>query len=105
MKNAFFQKFAAGFKKIVLIGSDSPDLPLTILGKSFLFLENQDGPVIGPALNGGYYLIGFCKENFCPDTFSGIAWSTSSVLEKTIDILSSFNYVTSMLPVWRDVDT
>lgn len=105
MKNAFLQEFTAGFEKVVLIGSDCPDLPLHILEKSFHYLENQYQPVIGPALDGGYYLIGFCKKNFCPDVFSDIAWSTSSVLERTMDIFNSRNYKANVLPVWRDVDT
>ncbi|MEN6621869.1 MAG: TIGR04282 family arsenosugar biosynthesis glycosyltransferase [Smithella sp.] len=105
MKNAFLQEFNAGCENVVLIGSDCPDLPVHILEKSFLCLENQGLPVIGPALDGGYYLIGFHKNNFCSDVFSGIQWSTSSVLERTMDILRTRNYKTEMLPIWRDVDT
>lgn len=105
MKNAFLREFAAGFEKVVLIGSDCPDLPVHIIEKSFQYLENNGFPVIGPAVDGGYYLIGFRKDNFCPDVFSGITWSTSSVLEKTMDILLSYNHNTEFLPAWRDIDT
>lgn len=69
MKNAFLQEFAAGFQMVVLIGSDCPDLPVDIIAESFRVLENKTGSVIGPAADGGYYLIGFRKDTFCPEIF------------------------------------
>ena len=104
MKNAFLQEFAAGFKDVVLIGSDCPDLPLDIIEESFNALENHSGSVIGPAADGGYYLIGFLKDAFCPDIFSGIEWSSSSVFEKTMNILRSKEHQLHILPQWRDLD-
>jgi len=104
MKNAFLQEFTAGFGQVVLIGSDCPDLPAIIIEESFRALESKPCSVIGPAADGGYYLIGFCKDAFCPEIFSGMEWSTASVLEKTMTILHSSKYYCTVLPPWKDID-
>lgn len=104
MKNAFLQEFAAGFDKVVLIGSDCPDLPADIVEESFRALENKTGSVIGPSVDGGYYLIGFRKDDFCPEIFSGVEWGNASVLEKTMTILHSKKHQPAILPLWRDID-
>lgn len=104
MKNAFLQEFAAGFAKVVLIGSDCPDLPANIIEESFLVLENEAGCTIGPSADGGYYLIGFSKEAFCPVIFSGMEWGSASILEKTMTVLRSREYQPAILSRWRDVD-
>lgn len=104
MKNAFVREFKAGFKSVVLIGSDCPDLPAEIIEESFNVLENNSGTAIGPSPDGGYYLIGFCKDAFCPDIFSDLEWGNSSVLEKTKDILRSNGLLFNLMPQWRDID-
>jgi rSAM/selenodomain-associated transferase 1 len=104
MKNAFLQEFAAGFAKVVLIGSDCPDLPADIIAESFRALENKKGSVIGPAADGGYYLVGFHKDAFCPEIFAGPEWGSASVLEKTMNILRSREHQPAILPLWRDID-
>jgi uncharacterized protein len=104
MKNAFLREFAAGFGNVVLIGSDCPDLPAIIIEESFRALENKTDSVIGPSADGGYYLIGFRKDTFCPEVFSGVPWSTVSVLEKTMTVLRSSQQHCTILPVWRDID-
>lgn len=105
MKNAFLREFTAGFEQVVLIGSDCPDLPLDIIDESFRTLESKSDTVIGPSMDGGYYLIGFRKDAFCPDIFSGPQWGNSSVLKKTKNILHSQGKQISILPLWRDTDT
>jgi uncharacterized protein len=105
MNNAFLQEFAADFDKVVLMGSDCPDLPLAIIEESFRALERESTTVIGPSIDGGYYLIGFQKNAFCSDIFSGLEWGNSSVLEKTMNILRSQGKQLNMLPIWRDIDT
>lgn len=105
MKNAFMQEFAAGFKRVVLIGSDFPDFPLEIILESFKALENRSDTVIGPATDGGYYLIGFRQDAFCAEIFSGMDWGSASVLEKTMNILRSREHPPAVLPKWRDIDT
>ena len=104
MKNAFEKCFAEGFDKVILIGSDCPDLPQEIIDESFSALTSCDA-VIGPSLDGGYYLIGFQAVTFLPDLFSGIAWSTEDVLKSSRAILDKKGLRVFMLPPWRDIDT
>ena len=104
MKNAFINIFQDGFSKAVLIGSDLPDLPGDFIKQSFEKLSSNDS-VIGPAGDGGYYLIGFSKNSFLPEVFDNINWSTDSVYENTRNILSQHNRKTAVLPKWHDVDT
>jgi len=104
MKNAFLQAFSDGFDKVVLIGSDIPDLPAEYLELAFKALETN-GVVVGPSSDGGYYLIGFAKEAFLPDVFEGITWSSADVFEQTLNILKKHKQRVYLLPQWHDVDT
>ena len=104
LKNAFDGAFKKQFSKVVVIGSDSPDLPAHYLTESFEALEAHD-TVIGPANDGGYYLIGFSKEGFIPEVFDNISWSTDSVFEQSISILKQYRRKVYHLPLWHDVDT
>jgi rSAM/selenodomain-associated transferase 1 len=105
MKNAFADCFSEGFKSIVLIGSDFPDLPLKIIEDAFAALDSPSDAVIGPAADGGYYLIGLKTETFLPDIFSGLPWSTASVFSETLKILQACGQRTKILQEWHDVDT
>jgi len=105
MKNAFADCFSEGFKSAVLIGSDFPDLPLKIIEDAFAVLDSPSDAVIGPAADGGYYLIGMKTETFLPDIFSGLPWSTAYVFSETLKILQACGQRTEILPEWRDVDT
>jgi rSAM/selenodomain-associated transferase 1 len=89
--------------KVILMGSDCPDINATILQQASAQLDEADC-VIGPAVDGGYYLIGF---SVMPDKriFSGISWSTSSVYSDTIKKLAEAGYSLGVLPVLSDVDT
>ena len=104
MKDAFEKCFAEGFDKAILIGSDCPDLPREIIDKGFAALTSRDA-VIGPSLDGGYYLIGFHAATFLPELFTGIPWSTGAVLKSTRAILDKKGLSVSLLPPWRDIDT
>ena len=103
MKHAFIRCFSEGFCSVVVIGSDSPDLPARIIEMAFLALEDHDA-VIGPSADGGYYLIGFTRETFHPDVFSGLAWGTETIYQETLDILHKAGSLAHILPVWQDVD-
>ena len=105
MKNAFADCFAEGFDSAVLIGSDFPDLPRKIIDDAFGALEGAGDAVIGPAADGGYYLIGLKNEKMLPDIFSGLNWSAASVFSDTVKILEARGKSTGILPLWRDVDT
>jgi rSAM/selenodomain-associated transferase 1 len=104
MKNALIQAFDQGFRRAVIIGSDSPDLHGNLIHEAFSFLRTHDA-VIGPSLDGGYYLIGFNSGLFFPKAFDGIKWSTDTVFRDTISILEKARFRIHKLPEWRDVDT
>jgi len=96
--------FSIGFRRVLLIGSDIPDLPEEIIGNAFRFLNTFDC-VIGPSLDGGYYLIGFRRDSLLPEAFRGIQWGTDIVLKKTTDILRIHHVSVHLLQTWRDIDT
>ena len=102
MINAFKDHFKKGYKEIVLIGSDSPTMPIEYIKEAFLKLKKND-VVIGPSCDRGYYLVG-AKKIF-PQIFQGIPWDTDEVLDKTLEKLGSADIRFSMLPFWYDVDT
>lgn len=104
MKNAFLQSFSEGFEKTIIIGSDLPDIKNSIIDEAFSSLESNDA-VIGPAFDGGYYLIGLKSSITMPDIFSGIRWSTNSVFRETINILKSSRLKVHILQELRDIDT
>jgi len=102
MKNGFSDAFASGFKRVVLVGSDIPDLPLEFIQEAFIALQKEEA-VIGPSYDGGYYLIGFRDAGFSPEVFKDIPWSTERVFEKTVKLLGRKKV--HFLPKCRDIDT
>ena len=104
MKNGFAEAISMNFKRVVLIGSDIPDLPLQFIEEAFSSLLGKDA-VIGPSVDGGYYLIGFRNETFSPRVFEGIQWSTESVFEKTSKVLKQEGRTVHILQRLRDIDT
>jgi hypothetical protein len=104
MADAFVQSFSEGLEKVILIGSDIPDLTEAVIDEAFESLQRNDA-VIGPASDGGYYLIGFNKGTFLPDIFAGVPWSTGSVFRQTMKVLQEEGCNVHILPEWRDIDT
>lgn len=104
MKNAFVHAFSKGDDKALLIGSDIPDLERSIIDEAFESLDTFEA-AIGPAFDGGYYLIGFTKDTFLSDVFESVSWSSDSVFGKTMDIFAKKGRNVHILPEWRDVDT
>ena len=104
MKNGMVDSFTQGFDPVIVIGSDIPDLPVAYIRESFAALETYDS-VIGPAFDGGYYLIGFKQESFLPEAFQGIEWGTGTVLSRTLDIFRDNQRTAYLLPPLRDIDT
>lgn len=102
MKNAFDQAFALGAKKAVIIGSDCPELSSKIIEDAFLLLDYND-VCIGPAKDGGYYLLGM-KEPLS-FLFDEKEWSTDSVLRDTIRDLGSNKLNYGLLRALSDLDT
>ena len=104
MATAFNTLFAEGAQQVVLIGSDIPGIDHSYLQQAFRMLVDHD-LVIGPALDGGYCLIGFNRNNFTPALFSNIPWSTERVLELTLEAAAQSGLSLSLLPALRDIDT
>ena len=84
MQNAFQDAFANGYEKVLIVGSDLIDLSEEIIEKGFLQLASNDD-VIGPAEDGGYYLLGM--KSVHPNVFKNKNWGTSSVREETLNDL------------------
>jgi glycosyltransferase A (GT-A) superfamily protein (DUF2064 family) len=104
MENAFRTVFAEGASRAVLIGSDFPDLPGEVIAEALVGLQENDA-VIGPAVDGGYYLIGFRNDTFRPDVFQDIRWSTDSVFRETLERFAGTGSRVHCLRQWQDVDT
>jgi uncharacterized protein len=102
MARFFATQIDAGARATLLVGSDSPSLPLAVVEQAFEELARAD-LVLGPATDGGYYLIG-CGSRL-PPVFEGIAWSSPSVLAETIGCLADSSWRVALLPPWYDVDT
>ncbi len=102
MCNAFKIIFGAGAKKIILIGTDIPDISSQLITKAVISLDNYDA-VLGPAMDGGYYLIGMKK--MYDFLFKKINWSTDKVLSDTIIRLKKNNIKTKLIKKLFDIDT
>lgn len=99
MKNAFNEGFKSGFERIIIIGSDMYDLSHEDLNSAFEKLNHHD-VIVGPAQDGGYYLLGL-KSNQ-NELFSNKAWGTGTVLKHTLEDLNEANY--SLIDERNDVD-
>lgn len=86
----------------VIIGSDAPDLPTEWITEGQQKLRDHR-LVLGPAQDGGYYLIG--ARSPTRTIFDGVNWSTSDVLNQTIDRARDHGWSPYLLPPWRDIDT
>ena len=96
-----------GYAKFLFVGSDSPTLPVQYVEHALDLLESRD-IVIGPSVDGGYYLIGFSKHGASlsiPTVFEEIAWSTDVVFRQTLGKIQEINAQLGLLPPWYDVDT
>lgn len=102
MAHAFQESFALGADRVVLIGTDCPTLSVELLTQAFDDLSQVD-LVLGPASDGGYYLLGMRQVQLT--LFENIAWSTASVLSETIKRAEIAGLSVSLLPVLADVDT
>ncbi len=98
---AFESGFNQGMKYVVIIGIDCPSLTSEIILEAFAKLTESD-VIIGPATDGGYYLIGLKK--IIPELFQGINWGTSEVFSKTVAIAKNINLAIDYLPELSDID-
>ena len=104
MQDSFEQAFARGFSRVVLMGSDIPQLPADYIEKALDKLEEID-VVLGPAVDGGYYLLGMNRPSFSSKIFADIPWSTPEVLGLTLKAVRDSNLTEYILPCLRDIDT
>jgi rSAM/selenodomain-associated transferase 1 len=104
MENAFSRAFGLGYRQVVIIGTDSPDLPRHHLLEAFQTLEgSRDLAVFGPTEDGGYCLLGLTSPHGAP--FAGIPWSTPEVLETSLQKCREAGLPSELLPPWYDIDT
>jgi len=98
---AFRLIFRMGFTRVVAVGTDIPGLDVSIMDRAFRLLEKTD-VVIGPAMDGGYYLIGLSEEH--PALFLDIPWGSGKVMEATRNAAWRNGLsITSLKPL-RDID-
>lgn len=101
MSLAFAYLFNDGFTKVCIVGSDCYELTSEIITQAFKKLETTD-VVVGPVLDGGYYLLGMNK--MIPQLFINKAWSTDTVLSDTLKDAASLNLTSHQLPMLSDID-
>ncbi|HVO30043.1 MAG TPA: TIGR04282 family arsenosugar biosynthesis glycosyltransferase [bacterium] len=103
MRHALAREIAGGTGGAVLVGSDSPTLTAESLRDAATRLcEEPRSLVLGPAADGGYWLIGCARE--VPDVFSGVEWSTRQVFAQTLSRARKLKLPVSLLPLFYDVD-
>lgn len=103
MQQAFARLFSWGFREVAIIGSDSPDLPPEIIHEVFIALEDdQTDLVFGPAEDGGYYLL--AMKRLWSELFTGINWSSATVLSESLEKARDSFLGAALLPVWYDID-
>jgi glycosyltransferase A (GT-A) superfamily protein (DUF2064 family) len=90
------------FHRVVVIGSDSPTLPPAMLSAAFTSLERDVDVVLGPAEDGGYYLVGATR--LLPTMFDSIPWGTDGVLRTTLAALACGGARVVVLSPWYDID-
>jgi rSAM/selenodomain-associated transferase 1 len=102
MAHAFAEAFAAGAGRVVVIGTDCPGLTADLLRLAFEQLATHD-LVVGPAADGGYYLLGMNKLHSC--LFANKQWSTDSVLSATLADAEQLGLRVAQLSTLADVDS
>lgn len=102
MQSALNYAFEHGSTEVIIIGSDCFEITADIIKNAFDSLKNYE-IVIGPATDGGYYLLGMKQPT--PQFFKQINWSTNEVLATTIGICNSLNFSFYLMPELSDIDT
>jgi rSAM/selenodomain-associated transferase 1 len=102
MSNAFTKVFSLGAEKAIVIGTDCVEVSEETISQALYALEAMD-LVLGPAEDGGYYLLGLKKPE--PDIFHDISWSTELVLDQTLRKAEEKGLKFQLLKTLRDVDT
>ena len=101
MGQAFKTAFSSGIDSAIIIGTDCPSLNADLIAEAFQKLDQND-LVLGPATDGGYYLIGL--RRLIPELFVGINWGTSEVYQKTVQIANNLKLSVANLTFLSDID-
>ncbi len=101
LNNALCATFERGFRRVIIMNSDGPTLPPAFLTKAFLALDRSD-VVLGPAEDGGYYLIGLKRP--APRLLLEVTMSTATVLTDTLAVAREERLRVALAPHWYDVD-
>jgi rSAM/selenodomain-associated transferase 1 len=101
MHRAFADLFGRGYRKVFIVGTDVPTLPLSVYQQAVSLIEAHD-LVLGPATDGGYYLIGLKRP--VPELFADVPWSTANVLAATRRNASAVGLTVGLVKEWRDID-
>ena len=102
MFHSFREVFKAGYHRAALVGADIPDLSSTIILKAFALLSLND-IVYGPAVDGGYYLVGMRK--LIKEIFEDVPWSSDQTLNRSIEKARQSGYSLALTETLSDVDT
>lgn len=102
MSIAVREAFASGYRKVAVIGSDCAEITTDIIRDAFIHLETND-TVVGPAADGGYYLIGM--NGYHSELFEEKDWSTPALLNQTLQTCEDLSLSCYRLPELNDVDT
>ncbi len=103
LPNAFAEVFRRGYRTAAVIGTDSPDLPLSFIERAFERLESGAADVVfGPTADGGYYLAAVTADQ--PELFREIPWSTDQVMTVSLQRAEAAGLRPSLLPRWYDLD-
>jgi rSAM/selenodomain-associated transferase 1 len=94
-------EFAAGADKLIFLGGDCPYVDQARLDDAFAALDDHD-VVMGPATDGGYYLIGM--KHILPELFTDVPWGTEAVFQRSVEICGQNGYSYALLPEESDVD-
>jgi uncharacterized protein len=98
---AFRSAFDQGYQSVMIVGTDCPGLTTALLTQGFAALQNQV-VALGPAIDGGYYLIGL--QRLVPELFQKINWSTATVFAETLAIADQLQLSTYLLQSLPDID-
>ncbi len=101
MENSFLSAFNQGAQEVVIIGIDCPGINAEVLTEAFEKIQNND-LLIGPAVDGGYYLIGLRRA--IAQLFTNIDWGTAQVLQQTVDIAQLLHLSVAYLRTLADID-
>jgi glycosyltransferase A (GT-A) superfamily protein (DUF2064 family) len=96
---------AAEHALVGAVGSDHPELSPVRIEEAFAALTAGADVTLGPAHDGGYYLIALRREALSPQLFTGVPWSTGEVLARTLERCAELGLAVALLPPAADVDT